>query len=177
VKEIGEGQGVADFGTDGDRLERILSAAESGMPEIGKLRERITEIVGKGEAAEGRITAEYTSEVGLSALELDPRTLRLPVAELSQAIKDAVNAAAEDFRAQVTGVGGALFASGGTTANPLDPAAARPFQDPSAALAQVEQMGNAFAGQMKDLLRELGAQQRRAQQAAESYRRLGEAPS
>lgn len=165
---------MADFGFAGEGLERILRDAESGMPKLGEMRDRIGELVGKGEAADGRITAEFTSTGGLSALELDPRVLRLPAAELSQEIRAAVNAASKDYQDQLSRVSGDFF--GGTA--PGDPRGAddaKPFQDPAAALAHLDKMGNAFAGQMKDLLRELTVQQQRAKEAAERFRDIGPA--
>jgi DNA-binding protein YbaB len=167
------GRAVADFGAVGDGLERILRDAESGMPKVGQLRERIGELVGKGEAADGRITAEFTSTGGLSALELDPRVLRLPTAELSQAIQTAVNAASKDFHEKLTRVSGELFGGDTSSAGPRGPQDAKPFQDPAAALSRLEKMSNPFAGQMKELLRELSVQQQRAREAAERYRDLG----
>ena len=165
---------MADDGLAGAGFERMLQNAEQGMSNVTELRERITEIVGRAEAAAGRITAEYTSEGGMSALELDPRVLRLPSAQLSQEIRAAVNAAAKDFQRQLSQVGGQVFGMTGAAAlDPDDPAAAKRFQDPAVAMAQVDKLGNAFAGQMKDLLRELSMQQRRAQEAAERYRDLG----
>jgi DNA-binding protein YbaB len=168
---------VADFGLAGDGLERILRDAENGMSKVGEMRERIGELVGKGEAADGRITAEFTGTAGLSALELDPRVLRLPAAELSQEIRAAVNAASKDFHDQLTRVSGELFGGadgvGRGSREPLDPEDAKPFQDPAAALGHLEKMGDGFAVQMKDLLRELTVQQQRAKEAAERYRDLG----
>jgi DNA-binding protein YbaB len=168
---------VTDFGAVGEGLERILRDAESGMPKFGHLRERIGELVGKGTAADGRITAEFTSVGGLSALELDPRVLRLPAAELSEEIRSAVNAASKDFQDQLTRASGEFLGGDASSAEPGGPQDAKPFQDPAAALGQLEKMGNAFAGQMKDLLRELSVQQRRAKDAAERYGDIGGSPS
>jgi DNA-binding protein YbaB len=171
------GRAVADFGGVGDGLERILRDAESGMPKVGQMRERIGELVGKGEAADGRITAEFTSVGGLSALELDPRVLRLPAAELGQEIRTAVNTAAKDFQEQLTRVSGDLFGGANSSGGPRGPQDAKPFQDPAAALGRLEKMGDAFAGQMKELLRELSVQQQRAREAAERYHDLGRGSS
>jgi DNA-binding protein YbaB len=164
---------VADFGLSGDEFERVLREAENSLPKVGEMRERIREIVGKGEAAGGRITAEYSSEGGLSALQIDPRALRLPSDELSQEIRAAVNAAAKDFQGQLSQVSGELFGQKGEAPDPNDPKAAEQILDPSAALAQVEKLGDAFAGQMQGLLRELNVQQQRAKDAAEQYRKPG----
>jgi DNA-binding protein YbaB len=164
---------MPDIGGVGDGLERILRDAETGLPKITKMRERIGELVGKGEAADGRITAEFTSGDGVSALELDPRVLRLPVAELSNEIRAAVNAASKDFQDQLTRMSSELFGGADSAAEPRGPQDAKPFQDPATALGQLEKMGDAFAGQMKDLLRELTVQQQRAKEAAERYRDIG----
>jgi DNA-binding protein YbaB len=181
------GGGVADIGVAGEGLERILRDAESGTAKAREMRERIGQVVGKGEAAGGRIAAEFTNAGGLSALMLDPRVLRLPSDELSREIMAAVNAATKDFQAQLTRVGGELFgtgtgADGAGEAGDRDsaerpgPQDAKPFQDPAAALRHLEKMGDSFAGQMKDLLRELTVQQRRAKEAAERFRDIGGQP-
>jgi DNA-binding protein YbaB len=154
---------MSDFTPGGDNFERFLRNMEQSTSEFTELQERINEVVGKGEAADGRITAEYTTKEGLSALQLDPRALRLPAEELSQEIRAAVNAAAKDFQSQVTEMSGKLFGA------PGDPKAQ---VDPAEAMAKLDQIGNAFAGQMKDLVRELGIQQQRSKEAMERHRNL-----
>jgi DNA-binding protein YbaB len=154
---------MTEFTPGGDDFERFLRNMESEAGEFGRLQERLDEIVGRAEAAEGRITAEYTAKGGLTSLEMDPRAMRLPAAELSQEIRAAVNAAAADFQSQLSKVSGDLFGT------PGDQKAA---MDPSVAMAKLDKIGNAFAGQMKDLLRELGVQQQRSKEAMEQHRDL-----
>jgi DNA-binding protein YbaB len=169
---------VADPGFAGERydgfewFERMARQAEPGMHKVAEMRQRINDIVGRAAAADGRITAEFTSAGGLSALDLDPRVLRLPSRQLSQEIRTAVNAAAKDFQSRLTEAGGELFGMTGGSLAPNGPAAAERFQDPAAAMAQVEKIGNEFAGQMRDLLQELIVQQRRTREAAERPRNL-----
>ncbi|HEX6473148.1 MAG TPA: YbaB/EbfC family nucleoid-associated protein [Streptosporangiaceae bacterium] len=173
---------MAEFGVAGEGLERIMRDAEDGTAKAREMRERIGQVIGRGEAADGRITAEFTNAGGLSALSLDPRVLRLTSAELSREIMAAVNAATKDFQEQLIRVGGELFGGGAGGAGGRDagerprPEDAKPFQDPATALRHLEKMGDSFAGQMKDLLRELTVQQRRAREAAERFRDIGGPP-
>ncbi len=154
---------MTDFGyVPGKKMDDALRTAEDQMVRMRELRERMADVVGQGEAADGRITAEFRQEGGLTALDLDPRVLRLPSAELSLEIRAAVNAAAQDFQTKVTQAGGELF--GGA-----EDAAAR-LAEPKAALAQMEKLGNDFAVQMKDVLRELTTQQQRAKGAVQEIR-------
>ncbi|MFC6880082.1 MULTISPECIES: YbaB/EbfC family nucleoid-associated protein [Actinomadura] len=154
---------MADFSL-GDGFERFQRDMERSMGDFGRIQERIKEAVGRGESAEGRITAEFRTEGGLTALTMDPRALRLPSEELSEEIRKAVNAASQDLQNQVREASSTMFA-------PSD----RPDQalDPSAALASLDKIANGFAGQMKDLARELGLQQQRAKEAMENYQGKG----
>jgi hypothetical protein len=126
------------------------------MAEFTRVRECIEETVGRGESADGRISAEYRAKGGLTALDLDPRALRMPSPELSEQIRIAVNAASADFQAKVREAAGELYPS------PEDGGEA---MDPAAALRQLDKISDGFASQMKELARELGIQQRRAQEA------------
>ena len=143
----------------GQSFERFIRDAESQMSKAEELKARMAEVVGRGESADGRVIAEFQSDGGLTALDLDPRTLRLSSGELSLEIRAAVNAAASDFQQKLSQVGGELF--GGTDDD------ARKLADPKKALAEAEKLGNDFAVQMKDVLRELTVQQQRAKGAME----------
>jgi DNA-binding protein YbaB len=154
---------VADRGyVPGPEFERVFRSAEDQLAKVKELKARMAEVVGRGEAADGRVSAEFKKDGGLTALDLDPRVMRLPAAELSLEIRAAVNAAAQDYQTRISQVGGELF--GGT-----EQGAAR-MADPKVALAEVEKLGEGFATQMKDVLRELTVQQRRARGATEQLR-------
>lgn len=154
---------MADFSL-GEGFERFQRDMEQNVGDFSKMQERIKEVVGKGEAADGRIAAEYRSDGGLTALSMDPRALRLPSEELSEEIRRAVNAASQDFQTQVRAASSDMFQMD------ADPNKA---MDPSKALASLDKIANGFAGQMKDLARELGLQQQRAKEAMENYQGKG----
>lgn len=153
---------MTDFNEGFERFQRGM---EQNVGDLARMQERIDEAVGRGEAADGRISAEYRAQGGLTALDLDPRALRLPSGELSEQIRVAVNAASADFQAQIKAAAGALYPSPDGTAGEMDPAAA---------LRKLDQISDGFASQMKDLARELGVQQQRSQDAVASLRDLRE---
>ncbi|RSN60277.1 MULTISPECIES: YbaB/EbfC family nucleoid-associated protein [Actinomadura] len=148
---------MADFSL-GEGFERFQRDMQEQMGDFSKIQESVQEAVGTGEAAEGRIIAEYRAEGGLTRLDIDPRAMRLGSAELSAEIRTAVNAAATDFQTKVREASSSVF---GDPEKPLDP---------SKALASLDKLANGFAGQMRDLARELGVQQQRAQEAMNNYK-------
>ncbi|TDC66574.1 YbaB/EbfC family DNA-binding protein [Actinomadura sp. GC306] len=154
---------MADFSL-GEGVERYRRDMEAQMGEFTKIQESIQAAVGSGEAADGRVVAEYKAQGGLTKLDLDPRAMRMPAADLSEAIREAVNAAAQDFQTKVREASAAAFPM------PEDP---QKPGDPAAALASLDKIANGFAGQMKELARELGIQQQRAKEAMENYKGPG----
>jgi DNA-binding protein YbaB len=165
---------MTEYSLGGGDFERFLRDAERNMAKAGELKDRIADVVGRGDAADGKIRAEFNSTEGLARLDLDPRALRMPSEELSEEIRNAVNAASKDFQTQLGQATQAMFGL------PDDPMSL--MQDPASDMGKVEaharaqaaQMGDAFAGQMKDLIRELGVQQQRAKEAMERYRGPGQ---
>ncbi|GGV19816.1 YbaB/EbfC family nucleoid-associated protein [Actinomadura sp. LOL_016] len=148
---------MADFSL-GEGFERFQRDMQQQMGDFTKIQESVQETVGTGEAADGRIIAEYRAEGGLTRLDIDPRAMRLGSAELSEGIRTAVNAAAQDFQTKVREASASVF---GDPEKPLDP---------SQALASLDKLANGFAGQMRDLAREMGVQQQRAQEAMNNYK-------
>ncbi|TDD80506.1 YbaB/EbfC family DNA-binding protein [Actinomadura darangshiensis] len=154
---------MAEFSL-GPEFERYQRDMQEQMGDFSKMQESIKAAVGRGEAADGRVIAEYKAEGGLTKLELDPRAMRLPAVELGEEIRTAVNAAAQDFQAKAREASKAMFDV------PDDPAKG---MDPSKALASLDKIANGFAGQMRDLARELGLQQQRAKEAMDNYKGPG----
>lgn len=141
------------------------SAADANDPleRLTTMRTRMAEAVGTGESAEGLITARFTAADGLAALDLDPRALRVPSADLAEYIRLAVNNAYDDYRAAIQQIGAEGF--GGS-----DPEAQDLVNNPQAALGQLSKLGNDFAGRLQGLARELGIQQHRAKEAMARFR-------
>ncbi|MFA1537741.1 YbaB/EbfC family nucleoid-associated protein [Actinomadura monticuli] len=152
----------------GPEFERFQRDLQEQMGDFTKVRESVRDAVGRGEAAGGRIVAEYAAEGGVTKLEIDPRALRLPAAELAEEIRAAVNGAAGDFQRKAREASTALFGL------PDDP---RDGLDPAKALASLDKIANGFAGQMRDLARELNVQQQRVADAMNDPRGPGAAGS
>ncbi|WP_412541353.1 YbaB/EbfC family nucleoid-associated protein [Longispora sp. K20-0274] len=97
----------------GASIDQIL-ASTRGMLEamragVGPATEEPVE--GTGQSADGRVQAVAVAPGTIRSIELDPRLMRLPSAELAEQITQAVNAALDSLRSQA--VAGAL---------PADPA-------------------------------------------------------
>ncbi|MFI0481891.1 YbaB/EbfC family nucleoid-associated protein [Actinomadura sp. 9N215] len=154
---------MAEFslGPDFERFQRDM---QEQMGDLTKMKEAIEAAVGRGEAADGRVVAEYRSEGGLTRLDLDPRAMRLSSAELSEEIRTAVNAAAQDFQKKAREASTSMFNV------PDDPSKG---MDPAKALASLDKIANGFAGQMRTLAHELGVQQQRAKEAMDNYKGPG----
>jgi DNA-binding protein YbaB len=166
-----------EYGLGGNRFEQFLRDAERSTADVNEVKSRIAEVVGRGEAMDGRIKAEFNSSDGLAALHLDPRALRMQSEELSAEIRIAVNAASKDFQNRLSHASAAMF---GIPTDPFD-LMQEPAMDADKmqehARAQAAKLGDAFAGQMKEVLRELGVQQQRAKEARDRYRAPGQGTS
>lgn len=80
-----------------DQAEATMRDAERRLGNFESLRPILAELSGHADAADGLVSVDWTAQ-GLSGLEINPRAMRLPAAELAEAIKTAVRAAADDLR-------------------------------------------------------------------------------
>lgn len=74
-----------------------MREAEARLGKFETLRPVLSELVGRAEALDGQIVVEWTAQ-GLSVLELNPRVMRTPSADLADAIKTAIADASADLR-------------------------------------------------------------------------------
>jgi len=81
--------------------EETLRASESQLGRLRQLHAALAGLVGRAEAADGRVVVECTSGEGITKLELDPYAMRMQSGELAQAIKTAIAEANDHLRAQI----------------------------------------------------------------------------
>ena len=81
-------------------LDRQMSQVVDSLSKVGELQERLTEVRGVGEAADGRVrvVTDHTGQV--VETELDPRALKLGSEELGAAFVEAAQQAYADLTAQ-----------------------------------------------------------------------------
>jgi DNA-binding protein YbaB len=85
------------FGRTGDEeYDRILAQVGDQMQKFEAAREELTNLRGQGKAADGQVTVEVLSSGSLSALEINPRAMRLGSEALAEAILEAARQATED---------------------------------------------------------------------------------
>ncbi|MEU6721365.1 YbaB/EbfC family nucleoid-associated protein [Nonomuraea sp. NPDC046802] len=78
------------FDPAGDqRLGRLLEGYQEDLAALEGLRDRIAEVRGRGEAADGRVVVTTTQTGALAGLTIDPRAMRLGSDQLAAAIMEA----------------------------------------------------------------------------------------
>jgi hypothetical protein len=80
-----------------DGAEKAMRDAETRLAQFDTVKQGLAELVGHAEGADGQVIAEW-SPGGLSLLELSPRVMRMPSADLADEIKKTIAAATADLR-------------------------------------------------------------------------------
>ncbi|MEV4242379.1 YbaB/EbfC family nucleoid-associated protein [Streptosporangium canum] len=68
--------------------------------ELRSVRLGLADVEGRAEAARGLVTVRVGADCRIRDLKLDPRVMRLPSAELAEAIKEAANSAVDQVAGQ-----------------------------------------------------------------------------
>jgi DNA-binding protein YbaB len=96
-------------------FDRLMEQTRAALRELrngdlsGTEDEETEEIVGEGEAADGRIRVAAIVGGALKSVEVDPRAMRMSSEELGEQIVVAVNAALEDLKTKVSESAGAAL--------------------------------------------------------------------
>lgn len=83
-------------GTGDQEIDRLVDQFQQDVAELERLRDRIAEVKGRGEAAQGRVVVEVAPTGALAGLTIDPRAMRLGSDELAAAILEAAAEAARN---------------------------------------------------------------------------------
>jgi DNA-binding protein YbaB len=94
---------------DGSDNRQLIGQLKERLDAARELRERLAELVGKGESLNGAIQAVYTDADGLTGLVINPRLMRLGSEELAERVVEAVRAARDDLAARKRSAAGPEF--------------------------------------------------------------------
>jgi len=85
-------------GHDPERFRALLAETQAALTSMRSAQKSGTEAVtGHGEALSGLISVTAAPDGTISALDLGPRAMRMPSADLAEGIRTAVNAALADL--------------------------------------------------------------------------------
>lgn len=96
-------------------MEGSLQRARMQAEKIKDMQDELMSLVGRGEAADGKVRVEYATGVGMQNLELDPRAMRMGSQELAEAITAAVRQAMGDLQSQTAAITKARLGDMGDT--------------------------------------------------------------
>jgi DNA-binding protein YbaB len=91
-------------GTGDPEIDRLLDSFQADVAELDRLKDRIAEVRGRGEAADGKVVVELSPTGALAGLTIDPRAMRLGSDELAAAILEAAGEAARDVEEGLAGM-------------------------------------------------------------------------
>jgi DNA-binding protein YbaB len=149
-----EGDAVEGFGDFANiDVDKLLSGAHERMARVQDMQERLADLLGQAEGADGRVKATYTMAGGLTDLDIDPRALRMGSKDLAAAIKSTVHEASQDLQRQVAEVMSEVF---GEADNPM-----KLVGDRDAAVAKVQEAQAAYDRTMQDVMGQLDAVRKR----------------
>jgi DNA-binding protein YbaB len=137
-------------------LNRIAAQAQERLAHAAQLRDRLADLVGRGQGADGLVRVVCTPTDPVHEVHVDPRAMRMVSTDLAEAVRAAAHEARRDLDEQTRAITRELV---DRDDDPLgvvsDPAAAR------VKLAELDALAQGAAGQAAALFERLGAQLRR----------------
>lgn len=134
-------------------IDKLLRESQQRFARAAELQERMANLVGRAESEDGRVTATYTTGGGLTALELDPRAMRMASGELAETIKSVIHAAARNLQEQSQEVMVEVF---GEDENPM-----QFLTDRDALESKAQEMQSTYDRTMNDVMGGLEAVKKR----------------
>ncbi len=96
-------------------MESSLRRARIQSEKIKEMQSELLALVGRGEAADGRVRVEYATGVGMRNLQIDARAMRMASQDLAEAVTSAVRDAMNDLQAQTRAITSASLGDMGDT--------------------------------------------------------------
>ncbi|MFC7587823.1 YbaB/EbfC family nucleoid-associated protein [Nonomuraea antimicrobica] len=124
----------------------MFREAQQHFVQAQELQQRISAAVGRAQARNRLVAVDFNGE-GIVKLELDPRVMRMPSADLADLIVATSRDAARDFQRQVNGLMGAMFGENDDLAALIS--------DPAAAMAELKNAERAYDHAFQEVLGEL----------------------
>ncbi|WP_285778748.1 YbaB/EbfC family nucleoid-associated protein [Microtetraspora sp. NBRC 13810] len=87
-----------------EEMHRLLAQFQADTRPLLDLQESLNAVRGRGEAANGQVTAEVLPSGALGGLRIDPRALRLGADALAEAVLAAAGDATADLARQMAGM-------------------------------------------------------------------------
>jgi len=141
-----------DFDLSNMDAADALQQSQQRMKALSTVREKMADLEGKGESADGRVRVTCTSQDPVAEIYIDPRAMRMGSQELAEAIREAARRARAHLNEQVEELTAQEF---GDTVNPLGM-----LRDPERLKESLAEMQNMFQKASSDTQRMLDQLQR-----------------
>lgn len=143
------------FGPDGLDISELMRQSQERMSKLAAVREQMTDLQGRAESADGRISVTSTTQDPLAEVKIDPRAMRMGSQELAAALQETARRARQDLDAQVEELTAREY---GDTDNPMDALKDQDAMKKSLTEMQgvFEQAGRQSEQMIEELQRKLG---------------------
>ncbi|RFS83615.1 YbaB/EbfC family DNA-binding protein [Actinomadura spongiicola] len=136
--------------------EEMLKRAKQHAAKAAELQNKLSDVVGRAESPDGHVKVTYTSAGGIADLEINPRAMRMPSADLADTIKNVIQDAAKDLQTNVRAVMAEIYQ--GQPDSPVEM-----MQNPAKMTARIEEVRDLLDSALGDASLHLEKLRRRIQ--------------